>query len=95
MIENIYTQHAVIRMQQRSIPPIIEEWLDRYGEEEYTGNGAMLRYFSKRSMRKMQSELGQNFVEQIKKYLRVYKVESAEDGKIITVGWRNQRIIKS
>lgn len=94
MIENTYTQHAIIRMQQRSIPPIIEEWLDEYGEEEHAGKGALYRYFSKRSMKKMQSELGRHFVEQIKKYLLVYKIESSIDGTVITIGWRSKRVLK-
>ena len=45
------TYHATIRSQQRGIPPLILQWLDLYGEEEYDGHGAVIRYFSRASRR--------------------------------------------
>ena len=29
------TRHALTRAQQRGVPPLIDLWLDAYGEEEY------------------------------------------------------------
>ena len=33
------THHASVRSQQRCIPPLIDQWLDLYGQEEYSGAG--------------------------------------------------------
>ncbi|MDP6652334.1 MAG: hypothetical protein QGF90_09550 [Gammaproteobacteria bacterium] len=33
------TTHAAIRAQQRCIPPLVDQWLSQFGEEEYDGHG--------------------------------------------------------
>ena len=52
------TRHAHTRAQQRGIPPLIDQWLDAYGEEEYDGRGGITRYFSSRSLRAMERDFG-------------------------------------
>lgn len=49
-----YSAHARQRAKERCIPPLIDEWLDRFGEEVHDGNGAVKLYFSKRSIRAME-----------------------------------------
>ena len=85
------TQHAAIRSQQRCIPPLILQWLDLYGEEQYNGHGAITRYFSRSSRRAMVRDFGSSPVRKMSEFLNAYKVES-HDGKVITTGHRTKRI---
>ncbi len=86
------TKHAAIRAQQRGIPPLVDYWLDEYGEEEFDGHGCVCLYFSQRSVRKMERSLGHQPVALFKRYLHAYKIECCTDGTTITKGWRIRRI---
>lgn len=88
----MYSKHCQHRNQQRCIPPIVHEWLSEYGEEKYDGHGGIVRYFSSRSKREMERDLGRHFVRENKKYLNIYRVESSENGRDITAGRRIKRI---
>ena len=87
-----YSIHASIRAQQRCIPPIVFNWLYEYGEEAYDGHRGIKLYFSHRSIKLMEKDMGRRFIRQNKKYLKAYMVESIDDGRIITCGWKNKRI---
>ena len=89
------TKHASIRAQQRGIPPLVDRWLDEFGEEEHDGHGYVRLYFSHRSVREMERALGHQPVCMFKRYLRASKIESCADGAIITKGWRTRRIQRS
>lgn len=84
-----YTAHARHRSQQRGVPPLITTWLLDYGVEEYDGHGAVVRYFTRESLRKMERELGSAPLKRLSEYLRCYLVQSNRDGTIITVGKRH------
>jgi hypothetical protein len=86
------TVHGIRRAQQRSIPPVVVEWLDEFGERIHDHHGAIKVFFSHRSVRRMQSSLSAQFVGQISKYLGVYSVVDASDGRAITIGWRSRSI---
>lgn len=86
------TKHARIRAQQRCIPPLVEQLLDQYGEEQYDGHGGIKVYFSRKSKRRMERELGRKPLQCLSRYLNAYKVESSTDGKVITVGWITKNI---
>lgn len=86
------TKHAAIRAQQRAIPPLVNRWLDEFGEEEHDGHGYIRLYFSHRSVREMERSLGRRPVAIFKRYLRAYKVESCADGTTITTGWHTHHI---
>ena len=84
------TRHAEIRMQQRGIPPLILDWLLQYGQEAHDHQGAIIRYFDKRSIRRLRSEVGSAPVGRLADYLNAYLVES--DGAVLTAGHRFKRI---
>ena len=86
-----WSRHALERAQQRAIPPLIEQWLDEFGEEECDGHGGIRRYFSRRSVRKMERAFGRRPVQRMAEYFDAYKVESTDDGNIITLGHRSKR----
>lgn len=85
------TYHAAIRSQQRCVPPLIMQWLDQFGEEQYDGHGAIIRYFTRTSRRAMEREFGCNPVKKMSEFLNIYKVES-QDGTVITTGHLTKRI---
>lgn len=85
------TKHAEIRAQQRAIPPLVDQWLDDYGCEEYDGHGGIIIFFNKDSRKKMERDFGHRPVALFSQYLNTYKVNSM-DGHTITVGHRTCRI---
>lgn len=87
-----FSEHARSRAQQRGIPPLIEEWLDEFGEAQYDGRGGVVRYFSRRSIRNMERAFGGAPVRRMSEYLDAYKVESSRDGTTITLGYRRGRM---
>ena len=86
------SQHARQRAQQRGISPLIDHWLDQYGEEQYDGHGGVVIYFDHRSKGAIQRYEVQAKVRRMWKLLNAYKVESSHDGTIITVGHRFRHI---
>jgi hypothetical protein len=85
------TRHAYIRSQQRGIPPMIDQWLDLYGREEYAENGVVIVYLCKDSIRSLEKDLGKRPVSRMSEWFNAYKVRSTA-GDTITVGFRRNRI---
>lgn len=86
------TRHAEVRAQQRGIPPFIDQILDLYGHEEYDGHGAVLIFFDKKSIRRMEQDMGREPVRRLSEWHNAYKVKSVEDGKTITIGRLTRRV---
>lgn len=84
--------HATIRSQQRGIPPLIDQWLDLYGEEEYDGHGAIRRFFTGTSIRNLEKDCGRQIISKLSEYFGCYKVVSSSSNVTITLGHRTQRI---
>lgn len=85
------TRHAEVRAQQRGIPPMIDQLLDLYGQEEHDGHGAVTLYLNKISIKKMERDLGRRLVSRLAEWFNAYKVRST-DGHTITVGHRTRRL---
>jgi len=86
------TNHASKRAQQRCIPPLIDQWLDQYGEEKYDKHGGIRCYFSHTSISTMERDFGKRPVQKLSGYFNVYKVVSSHDGQTITIGHRTRRM---
>ena len=84
--------HAARRSQQRGIPPLVDQWLTQFGEEQYDGHGGVIRYFSRRSIRCLERSVGRAPLARLASYLDCYKVESCDDGHTVTIGHRFKRI---
>lgn len=89
------SHHVRERAQQRGIPPLVDELLDRYGREQHDGRGCVVVYLDKRSIRAMERDLGRRPVALLSTYRNCYKVRSCEDGRTITTGHRFKRIPRS
>jgi hypothetical protein len=87
----MYTRHATVRAQQRGIPPLVDQLLDLYGQEEHDGHGAVVLFLSKTSIRSMERDLGRRPVARLAEWFDAYKVKST-DGTTITVGHRTRRL---
>lgn len=88
-MQTIQTQHAKVRQQQRGIPPLVQDWLIDFGQEQYDGNGGVIRFFDRSSLRCMERTLGHAQVARMSEYLRCYLVQDSHDGSIITLGKRH------
>jgi hypothetical protein len=80
-----YTHHAVVRMQQRSIPPAVVELLLDFGTATPVGGGACSYRFTKDSWAEAKAALGAAAVA-FERYRNAYVVESS-DGAVVTVAW--------
>lgn len=83
------THHAAVRCRQRSIPPLICDWLLRYGTE-VRSHGATKRFFDREAKRKLAADVGAQVVGRMGNLLNLYLVESNE--RVITAGVRTRRI---
>jgi hypothetical protein len=86
----IRSKHSQSRCQKRGIPLEIQKWLSKYGVERHIGRCTVLVSFNRISIKAMQKEMGRHYVQQNKKYLNTYRVESL-DGTIITTGWKTPK----
>jgi hypothetical protein len=85
------TRHAQLRAQQRGFPPLIDQWLDLYGQEEYDGHGGVIVYLNKASIRHMERDMGRRPVARMSEWFDAYKVR-ALSGETITIGHRTGRV---
>ena len=79
-------------MQQRAIPPLIDSWLDEFGDEEYDGHGGIRVFFSRRSIRRLERTVGRLPVRRLSHLLDAYRVESSRDGTTVTYARRSRRM---
>jgi len=80
------TRHAKTRLQQHAIPPLIIEWLCKYGCRFKGMNGTTVCFFDKESRRCLASEVGHVVVRRLSDMLDTYVVLS--DDSIVTIGHR-------
>jgi len=85
------TRHAIARAQQRSLPPLIVDWLQTYGARARDRGEVEILYFDKASRRRLERDVGSLVVERLRWLLDAYLVQS-EDGTVITLGWRFKRV---
>jgi len=83
------TLHASKRAQQRAIPPIVVEWLMRFGEQRWS-RGASVYAFDKEGRRRLRRHIGQRVFASIEHWLDAYAVVGG-DQQVVTVGWRLQK----
>ncbi len=85
------TRHASKRAQQRGLPPLIVDWLDTYGARAQDRGGASILYFDKTGRRNLERDVGSQVVDRLRSLLDAYLV-MADDGTVITLGWRFKRV---
>lgn len=83
------SEHAARRARERGIPPLIVDWLGRYGAE-VRKHGASKFYFDKAARRRLARDVGDRVVDQLGPLLDSYIVVG--DDTVITVAHRLHRI---
>lgn len=86
----MYTNHAVSRSQQRSIPLRIVDLILEYGEIGYH-KGADVYYMTQKTRNRISWELGKEYYRAVDKKLDCYVVVS-KDGSVLTVARRNSKL---
>ncbi len=84
------TGHARKRLQQRALPPFVIHLLYSFGVEKRQ-NGATLIFFNEKARKKAREEL-EDALRRFDKIGDAFLVESADDGRVITVGHHYRRI---
>lgn len=84
------SNHATKRMHQRAIHPLMIDLLYRYGRERHQ-NGATVLFLDSRARNQALKALGE-VVHRFDKLCDTYLVESEDDGTVITIGHRDQRL---
>lgn len=84
------THHAVVRMQQRGIPPWFLELLVRHGTSMHDGHGAVVKSVNKAARRRLQAVLSRTEYARAERYFDVYAVVSA-DQAVVTAAHRTHR----
>jgi len=87
----VITNHARNRQQQRGIPNLIVEWLERFGRERHDHHGAVIYYFDKRARRSLERYYGRTAVRRMNEFLNSYAILDT-NGSLITVGHRYERL---
>jgi len=77
-------------MQQRHLPALIVDLLQRYGQSRYQ-NGATVLFFDERGQQRAQHELRQALA-RFDKLRDAYLVEANDSGQVVTIGYRDTRI---
>ena len=84
-----YTRHAEVRAQQRSIPPIVVEWLIRFGRMDRHKYGDVY-FLDKQSRRQLRSYIGAIAYRRLENLFDTYIV-LGDTGRVITAGRRTVR----
>ncbi|MEO7031477.1 MAG: hypothetical protein ABI351_13135 [Herbaspirillum sp.] len=85
------SKHAIVRQQQRAIPPIVVDLLLNWGCAEHARGEDCIRYFfDKNARRGIKAHYGQ-MASQMSRYLDCYAIVSGE-GMVITVAHQIKKI---
>lgn len=84
------TRHAQARIQQRGIPPLIIDWLLKYGCSSSDHRGGERFFFDRASRKALAHDVGDVIVRKVEQYLNAYMVVVA--GELVTVGYRYKPI---
>jgi hypothetical protein len=86
-----FTRHAQARLQQRAIPPLVVELLERVGSAT-RADGADILFFDKAARKRLRRHLGgERSLKPVERWLNVYVVV-ADGGPVVTAGHRHRRI---
>jgi hypothetical protein len=84
------TVHAQRRLQQRGIPPLVLDLLEKYGSEMRCG-GADRLFFDRAARRRLVADLGRaRGMAAVERYRNVYAIVG-DNGSIVTVAHRHRR----
>ncbi|NNM64772.1 MAG: hypothetical protein HKL99_09220 [Burkholderiales bacterium] len=83
-----HTKHSARRMQQRGIPRLMIEMLQRFGKRAYDHHGGVVRYLDKSARRTIEKYVGSQVYRRMHEFHDAYLVEAVDNGTVITCGHR-------
>jgi hypothetical protein len=83
------SRHAQERAQQRAIPLMVVDLLERFGSSMRCG-GADRLFFDKRATRRLKQHMGDRGLKPVERWLRVYAVVG-DDARVVTVAHQSRR----
>jgi len=84
--EFMKTKHAEKRAQQRGINASIEKLLQLYGDKRPAPNGCVVRFFSKRSIQRIETLYGHSFIARNHEKMKSYLIQRRDSHAILTIG---------
>lgn len=88
------TQHAAVRMRQRGVDAQALECLLAYGSAVHDHRGAEILLFDKRAWKRMERVVDEGMLRRAAENRALYAVRSL-DGKLVTVGHRHRRVLRT
>lgn len=89
-----FSHHALDRLQQRGLPPIVIELLARFGASERSHRAEKI-FFDKQARKELRRYLGgARSMRVIEPWLNAYAV-LGDDGTVVTAGFREKRIARA
>ena len=88
----MFSQHAVLRANQRSIPTLIIDLLIKHGAAQHDHHGAKIYFFDKKAWKAINNDAGHQVTRFLRKLYNDTCAIISNDGKVITVEHRYKRI---
>lgn len=82
------TKHGSQRLQQRGIPRLMIELLQRFGKRAYDHHGGVVRYLDNSARKAIEKHVGSQVYRRMHGFYDTYLVEAVDNGTIITCGHR-------
>ena len=89
----VFTQHAKERSVERTIPPMIVEFIIEFGDSIDAGDGARKYILTKRSMRELRQRAGREITKALDFYRSRYAYVVANGNRILTVAYANYQLL--
>jgi hypothetical protein len=83
----MFTKHALKRCQQRAIPHTLCDLILNFGDYRYDKHGARIWFVTKKSLERIERELGVEDVKRLEKKKNIFLVEALDTSAVITVGY--------
>lgn len=87
------TRHGARRMQQRSVPPLVVDWLLKFGVRRPAGDGAERVELDRHGRRELARAVGTWIYSRVEAKLDTYLVLGG-DGAVVTLGHRTRKARK-
>lgn len=80
------TKHAEKRAQQRGVNAGIETLLQTFGDKRPAPNGCVIRFFSKKSIQRIELLFGHSFIARNHEKMKSYLIQRRDSHAILTIG---------
>jgi len=83
----VFTKHAQKRCQQRAISKEICNLVLDFGDYRYDKHGARIWFMTKKSLGRVEKELGTESAKRLERKKNIFLVEALDTSAVVTVGY--------